>query len=370
VSKTVFILGAGASAAAGAPMMRNFLDQAERLLATSRIQDGDAADFKLVFEGIAELDSIYARSSLDTDNLEAVFVTFEMAALLGKLGDWSEDKIKRLPSAMRRLIVRTLEEMVVFPGGPREDPQANPEYNTFAAFVKDVCDRRGDAVSIITFNYDCALDFALTRWDVQVDYCINGASAARIQSVDVLKLHGSLNWSSENSPGGSSSAIRVDEIVVGSPFFTRPVFGLNDGYRLRLSRAPGYSEPVIVPPTWDKAKDRGLMRPVWRAAARHLFEAENIIICGFSLPATDEFFRYLFALGTVGPTRMKNVVVCDPFADQGLHARYRQLLGPKAANRYTMVRRTFGEVCHYFMAHRPDIEGSIEMMRSSGSVVS
>jgi hypothetical protein len=31
---------------------------------------------------------------------------------------------------------------------------------------------------------------------------------------------------------------------------------------------------------------------VWRAAATHLAEAENVFIIGYSLPDTDEFFRY------------------------------------------------------------------------------
>jgi hypothetical protein len=38
---------------------------------------------------------------------------------------------------------------------------------------------------------------------------------------------------------------------------------------------------------------------VWRTAAQHLSEAEHIFIIGYSLPETDQFFRYLYGLGTV-----------------------------------------------------------------------
>ena len=54
-----------------------------------------------------------------------------------------------------------------------------------------------------------------------------------------------------------------------------------------------------------------------RSKATVLSEAENIFVCGYSLPATDAFFHLLFALGSVGNTRLRNFVVFD-VADQGL----------------------------------------------------
>ena len=54
-------------------------------------------------------------------------------------------------------------------------------------------------------------------------------------------------------------------------------------------------DSAIVPPTWDKAKYRNSIRNVWQYAAQALSEAENIIVAGFSLPSTDDFFKYLYA---------------------------------------------------------------------------
>jgi hypothetical protein len=65
---------------------------------------------------------------------------------------------------------------------------------------------------------------------------------------------------------------------------------------------PALNDPVIVPPTWNKTQYHKEIGGVWTEAAKHLSEAENIFIIGYSLPDTDQFFRYLYSLGTVGDT--------------------------------------------------------------------
>ncbi|MBI3669832.1 MAG: hypothetical protein HY237_08655 [Acidobacteria bacterium] len=114
MSETVFILGAGASKSAGAPLMKNFLDVAYNL--RKRPEVGDAAeDFGLVFDGIAELQRAHSKATIDLDNVESVFAAFEMARLLGRLGTFAPERIARLRGAMKRVIERTLEASVRFP---------------------------------------------------------------------------------------------------------------------------------------------------------------------------------------------------------------------------------------------------------------
>src|SRR5271156_2630675 len=105
MSETVFILGAGASHSAGAPLMRNFLDAAERLRTHART---GRADFELVFEGIAALQQAHFKSAIDLDNIESVFAAFEMAKLLGRLGNMESSKIEMLTGAMQSVIEKTI----------------------------------------------------------------------------------------------------------------------------------------------------------------------------------------------------------------------------------------------------------------------
>jgi hypothetical protein len=103
------------------------------------------------------------------------------------------------------------------------------------------------------------------------------------------------------------------------------------------------ADPVIVPPTWNKTQHHADIAGVWRTAAAHLAEAENIFVIGYSLPPTDQFFRYLYALGTVGDVRLKRLWVFDPDTSGALEARFRELLGPTSTRRFEMKPKRFSE---------------------------
>ena len=111
MSETVLILGAGASAEAGAPVMRNFLDVARRLERRPAGEQPsiDVEAFRRVFSAIAELNQVYAKANIDTDNIEAVFAAFEMGRLFDRLGSLPSDRVRQLSDDMRTLIVDTLE---------------------------------------------------------------------------------------------------------------------------------------------------------------------------------------------------------------------------------------------------------------------
>lgn len=114
MSETVFILGAGASQQAGAPVMGDFLDVARALMKNKQNADV-AAESELVFKGIDALQNVHSKAELDLLNLESVFAAFEMAQLLKRLPGLTEEEIEKLPSAMRRLICHTLESTIKFP---------------------------------------------------------------------------------------------------------------------------------------------------------------------------------------------------------------------------------------------------------------
>ncbi|MFN7929916.1 MAG: hypothetical protein U0Y68_18610 [Blastocatellia bacterium] len=96
-----------------------------------------------------------------------------------------------------------------------------------------------------------------------------------------------------------------------------------------------------MPPSWNKADYHNALSDVWAAAARHLSEAEYIFIIGYSLPTTDSFFRHLYALGSVGPTPLRKIIVFNPDASGETDQRFRDLLGPGAKARYEYQKMTF-----------------------------
>jgi len=100
--------------------------------------------------------------------------------------------------------------------------------------------------------------------------------------------------------------------------------------------------PYVVPPTWNKSQYHSELEAVWKSAADELSSAANIIVCGYSLPDSDQFFRYLYALGTVGDLRLKNIWVFD--RDDRVKKRFNKLLGQAAIPRFKFHQLKFDQV--------------------------
>lgn len=181
----------------------------------------------------------------------------------------------------------------------------------------------------------------MRRYGFGVDY---GFDSGVTRGIKLLKLHGSLNW---------GKCPDCDEIQVG------PVFDimqkalvsrrLNDQVTFEPvveanKLCPTHKRPidlVLVPPTWSKAEHHRQVERVWRSAAIELRDAEHIAICGYSLPESDHFFRYLLALGTMGDSRPKSFLVCDP--SPAVEQRCKNLLGPLSQQRFRFVHGTFND---------------------------
>lgn len=127
-------------------------------------------------------------------------------------------------------------------------------------------------------------------------------------------------------------------------------------YFARFANTEVDPEPVIVPPSWNKADYHNALSDVWAAAAKHLSEAEHIFVMGYSLPETDSFFRHLYALGSVGTTPLRRIAVFNPDASGATNARFQGLLGPGAIARYEYHTSTFDQaidhIKKFFPKHR------------------
>jgi hypothetical protein len=346
MSETVFILGAGASREAGAPLMADFLDVADELRKGGQLGDA-SSDFDLVFKGLAALQLAHSKSQIDLENIESAFAGFEMGRLLGRLGNLTQEEIIQLRHSMRTVIERTLSLTIRFPhSGKRVRPP--PPYEEYGRLVDDVLTARSGhrqraKATIITFNYDIALDYAFHWFNVPVNYCLH--DLRQNEGLKVLKLHGSLNW---------TRCSECNEIVAWhlSDFFKRrnwrteisdaewsllDIAGLlNEFDHCGKSQA---KEPMIVPPTWNKTQYHEQLGIVWSEAARELSDAENIFVIGYSLPESDQFFRYLYAIGTMGDARLRRFIVYNP--DLAVETRFKTILGPLASGRFKFMLNNF-----------------------------
>jgi hypothetical protein len=171
------------------------------------------------------------------------------------------------------------------------------------------------------------------------------------ESIRLLKLHGSVNWA---RPVDTPEEIEPWSVREFLRRLTISPLDANQTYRLEFSRhltlfAPMERQmekyPVIVPPTFNKASQNQVFLRVWQRAAEALRSAENIFVIGYSLPETDQFFKYLYGLGTVGDTILRRFWVFDP--DNGVDERFRKLLGTMARPKYQFSKIDFAHAIRH-----------------------
>lgn len=349
MSKTVFILGAGASAGWGAPVMSNFLDKSQDLLTYNKIGDY-REDFELVFRAISCLQSIHSKTNISIHNIENVFAMFEMGKLLKKIPNFPTNKISKLISSIKKVIYVTLNETTKLE--VRESNKLPRGSSTYAQFIKIVWDSIRETnieTAIITFNYDLSLDYAIYKKGVIVDYCLENGE--RRSNMNFYKLHGSLNWFEEDGDSRKIIPAYFDEYLAKYhnnielfPYRANQDFrlGILDNLKrnnYNIGNIKVKDTPFIVPPSLNKTRYHTTLSKVWNGASKELSEADKIIIIGYSLPETDIFFKYLFALGTVGKVLLKGFYVID--IDKKVDERFQKFLGPGISEKYEFLSGDF-----------------------------
>jgi NAD-dependent SIR2 family protein deacetylase len=313
--KNVFILGAGFSANAGAPLMKDFMERANGLWLDPRLglPREHHETFESVFDFLRRLDSAQARITLDFENIEHLFGLAEMDLEFGEGG--REGFRQHLLSLILQTLERSMGQgpfgsvpmSVVWSPGSRSSRNVGANYGElFAALASrrwlggsygwenTLSSDRICRDTIITMNYDCFTDDALLKLGIRPDYRLPEEAYPKDFTdlhfrMSLLKLHGSTNWFRCDS-GTCNGRI----FVLGGGTSKRQEYLFK---RMPCPRC-GHAaiEPVIVPPAWTKGNYREMLTPVWSHAIQAIREAGRIFIIGYSMPESDTFFQYMLAL--------------------------------------------------------------------------
>lgn len=308
--KNVYVLGAGFSAVRGLPGIRDFmlrLRDAHPWLA-SRQRGTEAAAVERVIQYRLQSAAAAYRVPIDLENIEELF----------SLADAGKDVLSR---DIRVAIAATLDfaehtqpnpftefectNVQMLPTGWEVGKQVPvrcraPTYEFFLQVLLGRWLNPQPKSAVLSFNYDCLVEEALTGLGVPFDYgfrvgkpAFDNPSKSSSEhmgaggGVPVLKLHGSTNWRRQNGRGGPV-------LVVGSYAEVRDAGGA----------------PELVPPTWRKLFARELVE-IWKRALEELRTATRIVILGFSMPETDLHFKYLLAAGLRENVSLREIVFVD-----------------------------------------------------------
>ena len=243
-----FILGAGASKHVRAPLMKDFLD-----VARQRFVPNEASvytdDLNRVFSAMSKLQKVHSKSQLDLVNVESVFSAFEMADLL-EIDPWD----RNLLQSMRRLITWTLDKAISFRITTAKIIASHGDaYRNFAELLKTL-HKKGYVSTVITFNYDVALDVELYGAGLNPTYGLSDDSAP----VNLLKLHGSVNWRVCPKCQNIVSALfpRLGPHYHESAELSWSEVCKQLSIKTHCCGTEFEGDSFIVPPSWDKAKYR------------------------------------------------------------------------------------------------------------------
>lgn len=139
--------------------------------------------------------------------------------------------------------------------------------------------------------------------------------------VQILKLHGSLNWySAHHSRRPSVQAM----LKPTRRLWITPRKTIQPQMQLHLRRTE-YTLPVVVPPVIHKASIlHEKLVPLWQRAEKRLASAETIIIFGYSCPGTDYESSNLIERSL--RSKNKDLIILDPNPD--VLTRYVKLISP------------------------------------------
>lgn len=329
----VYILGAGFSADAGLPIIAKFM-AVMRLAASKYAEEGcdeERDAIATVLEYRLRAAAAAYRCPIDPDNIEDLFSLIDAEEGTGGPADYNK-KIRlaiagTIDYAHRGYAATPTQLAAAFDNAPgitdcarwKKHPSIYkqhlmPLYDAYlAAMIGCLYERppeRRD--TIISFNYDTLVEDALTHLDRPYSYGFlteeytDGKGGGFVTydtkdlpllrkgyqqegAIDVLKLHGSVNWGLRSTQSEfvhtKGQAQTFNELIIYPTF--------------NNLRANDIDRIFIEPPTWRKGQNApgGGIASVWSAALKGLRAASRIVIMGYSLPLTDVHFRYLLAAG-------------------------------------------------------------------------
>lgn len=287
---TMIFLGAGASAAEGAPIQGAILKEYAKSILKSEdgfLDHNVYAHHNAIPSMFRSLFGIDIRSDdLDTiqfPTFEEVLGILDLARIRNEsfgyfsyqLGNRPTNypTIDQLRSVLLDVLSFTLSKYITTKAGVHSKLVKN--LNSIGKL---------NGIIFATTNYDTFLDNALASavgtnsvnygWEVSHSPMHKAPAGPTL-----LKVHGSLDWLF------CQSCLAVRR---ASDDINRLEFGV------QCKRCEDFMHPLIVPPTFFKEMNDAVLSAVWRSFEEKLRDTEHVIFCGYSFPDADMHIKYAF----------------------------------------------------------------------------
>lgn len=297
--KTAIFLGAGASAADGAPVQNSLF----RAYFSSKNITRQPAIFKELAQFFKAIFSI----DLNAPISKIAFPTFEEALGVLDLSEMRRESFRgfdfagAVPQGNKVQLLRLYLTLVM--AKAIADGLKRGQQTYHQVLVQNLKGQGlfGDTIFIST-NYDLLIDDAL-GWEVDYGVEFSGMNkfgsqgTGAVTAVKLLKIHGSLNWLYCSVCNNLNSY--ESKVVLSLMYADKPV--------TKCGFCQAVMSHVIVPPTFYKDMSRVFLSSIWNKTENALREVNQIIFCGYSLPDADMHVKYLLKRMQTNRANLKSV---------------------------------------------------------------
>jgi hypothetical protein len=302
ISRT-FVLGAGFSAGAGFPIVRNLKDQViQHAQSLPRckpwFEPGNGGFEKGQF--YAGLEMVDPKGSLQFEE-----ILIALGNHLKRADGW--DPCHRTFDALRDSCGHLLWKK-------QESIEKVPEcYENFARYWIGAHRFPGRVSAIVSFNWDLLTERALA--DSRLPWTYSDSPS----TISILKPHGSINWNDYLNRELKTEYSGWRPICPGSKLSYDASNPLSNPDRDDINPNLRY---MIFP--GDPESDEVDAKRIWQWVSKAISEREGIVFIGYSLPEYDGFSLDFFEHLSVG----KGIEVYNPSKDH--LEKFRRLFGPRA----------------------------------------
>jgi hypothetical protein len=321
--KTVFVLGAGFSAASGAPPQSELITKILELRAVYHKKPYSKNVNKWVdtFDEFLTKGLVLGDSSKRGFPLEDVYTPIDKAlAENASIRHYTPVKLFELRNTINKLVALALRTSI-----KNRTKLSQFTAAAFAEYLVNQCkprlkNKHHDVVSVITTNWDIILDNKVFAYineepvpkgrDINgvVDYCCYMSSLEEkdrlvkpglyalgkgAYNVKILKLHGSLNWL--QCPKCQRLYVKFYRSWnAGYIFLDKYCRHCEHNYQTQNSEAHKLILNIITP-TFLKNLNNIQNKLCWQNAGLELAEASKVVFIGYSLPLADFEFKQLLS---------------------------------------------------------------------------
>jgi hypothetical protein len=305
---TVYVLGAGASRFAGYPLgpkLWSFVrdwSASREVMATERRK-----------QVLGYMDDVLRRfppRGQDGPNLEELFTLLDLSLLIPdalEQGDLDWRIARKQISGMITdafLYYQWDLQNTLYAGNAAVDQIAVDRRRVLEGWATRV--RPGDV--IISFNWDLLTETALSKadkWSYRDGYgfeCNDGGGAPS-SPVQLLKLHGSVNWVQDNE------YVAEPAVVYKAEFF-----GTTRGGQETFLAETGSDQgrKLIIPTYLKRVSSNALLARLWTKAGDALRQADQVIVIGYRLHRADTAAHQLFTTALLANGGHPRVEVVSP----------------------------------------------------------